>query len=101
MDQLDQCIKAGTARFRGISSHYPQTLRVAIESGLCDVAMFAVGPYVDPRYVDEILPLAKQRNIGTVCFKTFGAGKLVSDTSGYNQPLVERPRGKVFGWRFF
>ena len=94
MEQLDQCIKAGKARFRGISSHDPETLRVAIESGLCDVVMFAVGPYVHPRYVDEILPLAKQRNVGTVCFKTFGAGKLVSDTSGYNQPLAERRAGR-------
>lgn len=95
MDQLARCIRAGKARFRGISSHDPETLRLAIESGLCDVVMFAVGPYVHPRYVEEILPLARARNVGTVCFKTFGAGKLVSDTSGYNQPLQERPRGKV------
>jgi hypothetical protein len=32
--------------------------------------------------------------VGTVCFKTFGAGKLLGDTTGYNQPLQERPRGK-------
>ena len=32
--------------------------------------------------------------MGSVCFKTFGAGKLLGDTSGYNRPLVERPRGK-------
>jgi aryl-alcohol dehydrogenase-like predicted oxidoreductase len=95
MDQLEKCSRAGKLRFRGISSHEPETLKVAIESGLCDVVMFAVGPYVHPRYVEEILPLAKQRNVGTVCFKTFGAGKLVSDTSGYNQPLQDRPRGKV------
>jgi hypothetical protein len=30
-----------------------------------------------------------------VCFKTFGAGKLLGDTAGYNQPLKARPRGKV------
>jgi hypothetical protein len=29
-----------------------------------------------------------------VCFKTFGAGKLLGDTTGYNQPLEIRPRGK-------
>ena len=44
-------------------------------------------------YVDEILPLARQYRVGTVCFKTFGAGKLLDDTSGYNQPLQEWPPG--------
>lgn len=95
MEQLQKCVMAGQVRFRGISSHDPDTLKLAIESGLCDIAMFAVGPYVHPRYVTEILPLAKKHNVGTVCFKTFGAGKLVGDTTGYNQPLAERPRGKV------
>jgi aryl-alcohol dehydrogenase-like predicted oxidoreductase len=56
--------------------------------------MFPVGPFVDRRYVDEILPLARRKGVGTVCFKTFGAGKLLGDTAGYNQPLQERPRGK-------
>jgi hypothetical protein len=44
--------------------------------------------------VSEILPLARRKNVGTVCFKTFGAGKLLGDTTGYNQPMQERPRGK-------
>lgn len=95
MEQLEKCVKAGKTRFRGISSHDPDTLREALQSGLCDIVMFPVGPYVHPRYVTEILPLAKKLNIGTVCFKTFGAGKLVGDTVGYNQPLADRPRGKV------
>lgn len=48
----------------------------------------------DLRYVEEILPLARQKGVGTVCFKTFGAGKLLGDTTGYNRPLETRPRGK-------
>jgi aryl-alcohol dehydrogenase-like predicted oxidoreductase len=80
---------------RGISCHNPEVLRVAIPSGLCDVVMFPVGPFVDDRYVNEILPLARQHSVGTVCFKTFGAGKLLGDTEGYNQPLSNRPRGKL------
>ncbi len=95
MEQLEKCISAGKVRFRGISSHDPDTLHEALSSGLCDIAMFPVGPYVHPRYVTEILPLAKKLNVGSVCFKTFGAGKLVGDTTGYNQPLADRPRGKV------
>jgi len=33
--------------------------------------------------------------VGTVCFKTFGAGKLLGDTEGYQRPLSQRPRGKL------
>jgi len=94
MEQLAECVRAGKCRFRGLSSHHPDVLRAAIASGLCDVVLFAVGPYCDSRYVEEILPLAKARGVGTVCFKTFGAGKLVGDTTGYNKPLAPRPRGK-------
>jgi aryl-alcohol dehydrogenase-like predicted oxidoreductase len=94
MEQLEGERRAGKLRFRGISSHHPDVLREAILSGLCDVVMFAVGPYCDPRYVEEILPLARSRRVGTVCFKTFGAGKLLGDTAGYGRPLEARPRGK-------
>lgn len=94
-EQVERCIREGKTRFRGISSHHPDVLRAAIEAGVCDIAMFPIGPYVDRRYVREILPLARSRGVGTICFKTFGAGKLLGDTPGYNQPLVARPRGKV------
>jgi aryl-alcohol dehydrogenase-like predicted oxidoreductase len=95
MDQLGECVMAGKARFRGVSSHHPDVLKAAIESGTCNVVMFAIGPFCHPRYGGEVLPLARERGVGTVCFKTFGAGKLLGDTPGYNQPLRERPRGKV------
>lgn len=94
-DQLAQCIRAGKTRFRGISSHHPDVLLAAIEAGVCDIAMFPIGPFVDARYIAEVLPLARARGVGTICFKTFGAGKLLGDTTGYNQPLQFRPRGKL------
>lgn len=94
-EQLAACIRKGKTRFGGISSHNPEVLKRAIAAGVCDVVMFAIGPFVDARYVDEILPLAKAKGVGTVCFKTFGAGKLLGDTAGYSQPLAVRPRGKV------
>jgi aryl-alcohol dehydrogenase-like predicted oxidoreductase len=94
LDQLGQEIAARRARFSGISSHHPEVLRAAIDSGRCDVLMFPIGPYVDRRYETEILPSARDRGIGTVCFKTFGAGKLLGDTEGYQRPLSVRPRGK-------
>ena len=95
MEKIAECARAGKCRWRGISSHHPEVLRAAITSDLCDVVLFAVGAYADPRYEDEILPLAKAHGVGTVCFKTFGAGKLLGDTEGYSRPLAKRPRGKV------
>ncbi len=94
MEQLARCVEKGKARFRGISSHHPDVLVAAIESGLCDIVMFAIGPFCDRRYIDTVLPLARERNVGSVCFKTFGAGKLLADTAGYGRPLEKRPRGK-------
>ncbi|MET0552295.1 MAG: aldo/keto reductase [Vicinamibacteria bacterium] len=94
-DEAQAAIDAGLTRFRGLSSHHPDVLAAALDDGRCDLLMFPAGPFVDARYVDEILPRAKHENVGTVCFKTFGAGKLLGDTSGYNQPLAQRPRGKV------
>jgi len=94
-DELRAVVHAGKARFRGISCHHPDVLTRAIPSGLCDVVMFPVGPFADARYVDDALPLARQFGVGTVCFKAFGAGKLLGDTSGYGRALEARPRGKV------
>jgi aryl-alcohol dehydrogenase-like predicted oxidoreductase len=56
--------------------------------------MFPLGPFCDRRYLEEVLPLARRKGVGSVCFKTFGAGKLLGDTTGYNRPLEARPRGK-------
>jgi aryl-alcohol dehydrogenase-like predicted oxidoreductase len=94
-DQLGECVERGLTRFRGISSHHPDVLHAAILAGVCDLVMFPVGPFVDARYVTEILPLARRHRVATVSFKTFGAGKLLGDVSGYNQPLQLRPRGKL------
>jgi aryl-alcohol dehydrogenase-like predicted oxidoreductase len=95
MDELGEEVRRGRARFRGISSHHPDVLAAALDDGRCDVLMFPVGAWVHPRYVAEILPRARAARIGTICFKVFGAGKLVGDTEGYNRPLAERPRGKL------
>jgi aryl-alcohol dehydrogenase-like predicted oxidoreductase len=84
----------GKIRHIGISSHHPDVLRSAILDGWCDVAMFAIGAFVDERYISDTLPLCRTHGVGSVCFKTFGAGKLVADTTGYGAPLTQRPRGK-------
>jgi aryl-alcohol dehydrogenase-like predicted oxidoreductase len=95
LDELGEEVRRGRARFRGISSHHPDLLAAALDDGRCDVLMFPVGPFVHPRYVTEILPRARAAGVGTICFKAFGAGKLLGDTEGYSRPLAQRPRGKV------
>jgi 1-deoxyxylulose-5-phosphate synthase len=95
LDQIDQAIGEGKTRFRGISSHHPDVLAAAIPSGLVEIVLFPVGPFVDERYVRDIVPLARKHRVGTICFKTFGAGKLLGDTEGYQRPLSSRPRGKL------
>jgi 1-deoxyxylulose-5-phosphate synthase len=95
LDQAAEEVARGRARFRGVSSHHPDVLAAALDDGRCDVLMFPVGLFVARRYVTEILPRARAARVGTVCFKTFGAGKLLGDTEGYGRPLSARPRGKV------
>ena len=94
-DELEGCRRDGRCRFVGLSSHDPVVLRAAIEAGRAEVLMFPLGPFVDARYVEEILPRTRERGIGSVCFKTFGAGKLLGDTEGYGRELSQRPRGKL------
>ena len=95
MDELGEEVERGRVRFRGISSHHPDVLMAALEDGRCDVVMFPVGLFVARRYVTEVLPAARAAGVGTICFKTFGAGKLLGDTEGYGRPLSSRPRGKL------
>lgn len=94
-EQLEACRHAGHCRFVGLSSHHPAVLRAVLEEGRADVLLFPVGPCVDERYTQEILPLTRERGVGSICFKTFGAGKLLGDNAGYGRPLAERPRGKL------
>lgn len=91
MDQLRKWVRRDRVRFRGISTHSPEVARAAILSGTCDIILFAVGPHCDRRYTRDVLPLASEHAVGTVCFKCFGAGKLLGDTSGYGRPL-KRPK---------
>lgn len=95
LDEAAEEVARGRARFRGLSSHHPDVLAAALDDGRCDVLMFPVGLFVARRYVTEILPRARAAGVGTVCFKTFAAGKLLGDTEGYGRPLASRPRGKL------
>ncbi|MBI5548858.1 MAG: aldo/keto reductase [Deltaproteobacteria bacterium] len=87
MEALGKCLRRGLTRFRGVSSHHPEVLLAALESGTCDVVMLPLGPFCDARYADQVLPRAKALGVGVVAFKAFGAGKLLGDTEGYGRPI--------------
>jgi aryl-alcohol dehydrogenase-like predicted oxidoreductase len=95
LDQLAAEIARGRARWAGISSHHPDVLAAAVDSGRCDAIMIPVGPVGDPRHTAEILPRARARGVGTIGMKVFAGGKLLGDTEGYQRPLSTRPRGKL------
>ena len=95
MAELADEVARGRTRWRGISSHHPDVLAAALDSGLCDAILFPVGPVCDPRHVDEILPRARALGVGTIGMKAFAGGKLLGDTEGYGRPLADRPRGKL------
>jgi 1-deoxyxylulose-5-phosphate synthase len=86
LDALEEEVRRGRARFRGLSSHDPEVLAAALDDGRCDVLMFPVGAHAHPRYTREILPRARALGIGAIGFKVFGAGKLVGDSEGYGRP---------------
>lgn len=94
-EELAGEVARGRARFRGVSSHHPDVLLAAVDSGLCDAVMLPIGPVGDPRFTAEVLPRARSRGVGTIGMKVFGGGKLLGDTEGYQRPLSQRPRGKL------
>jgi 1-deoxyxylulose-5-phosphate synthase len=68
------------------------TIHRAMDFGL---NVMDTAPGYEEGYSEQIVGAAlKGRRDGILCFKTFGAGKLLGDTTGYNRPLEVRPRGK-------
>jgi aryl-alcohol dehydrogenase-like predicted oxidoreductase len=85
-DQLDVARREGLIRFRGVSCHHPDVVERCLAEGRSDVLLFPVGPYVHPRY-RELIARSREKGVGVVGFKAFGAGKLLGPTSGYGKSL--------------
>lgn len=99
MAELARCQSAGKVRFRGISSHHPDVLRAALDSSLCDAVLFPVGPFVNRRYVEEIIPLARQKGVGTVCFKNVRRGQTARRYDGL-QPAAGSASAREIQFRW-
>ena len=95
-DQLADCIRRARRAMAASRRTTPTVLRAAIECGAVRHRHVPGGAVCGSSATSSRrLPLAQAPGVGTVCFKTFGAGKLLGDTQGYNQPLQLRPRGKL------
>jgi len=80
VDLARSFVKAGKARFIGLSGHNVVTAKQAVESGAIDVLMFPVNlaSYAVPGK-SEVLHACAEHNVGLVAMKVFGGGSLLRD----------------------
>jgi len=76
MEVAKQAREQGKTRFIGLSSHNPATLKKAIECGEFDTVLLTYN--IASRWVEpEILPLAKERNVGVLVMKPLSGGAIL------------------------
>jgi predicted aldo/keto reductase-like oxidoreductase len=65
--------------FIGLSNHYPEIARQAVESGLIDVIMFPVNLYQHHQNQERagLLRICQERHIGVVAMKPYYGGRLL------------------------
>jgi predicted aldo/keto reductase-like oxidoreductase len=74
---LEQAREEGKIEFILGAAHNPKTLIQAIKSDRFDVVEFPLN-IIEDEYCTELIPLAKQRDIGTIAMKPVGGGQLAS-----------------------
>jgi predicted aldo/keto reductase-like oxidoreductase len=90
MDLARRLREEGKARFLGISAHYVEVVRKAVESGQIDVVMFPInllGNAMPGR--KELQNLCAMRGVGLVAMKPFGGGKLLTRRGTFRVPKYQ------------
>lgn len=70
-EALDEARQAGKIRFIGMTSHNPDVVMAGLETGLMDVILIMMN-YVNRRMLDDVLPKARQDNVGVAVMKPLG-----------------------------
>lgn len=90
MDLACRLREEGKARFLGISAHYVEVVRKAVESGQIEVVMFPIsllGHAMPGR--KELQNLCATRGVGLVAMKPFGGGKLLTQRGTFRVPKYQ------------
>ncbi len=74
---LQAAQQQGKIRFIGITGHIPQVLVKAVATGNFDTVQFPFNA-VETAAANELLPLARQKNIGTIVMKPLAGGALTN-----------------------
>ncbi|MDR0503637.1 MAG: aldo/keto reductase [Treponema sp.] len=72
---LQEAVKAGKVRFPGFSSHSNELCLETMKTGKFDVVQFPFN-FIDDAAAKEIIPLAKEMDLGFIAMKPMGGGKL-------------------------
>lgn len=72
---LKQAQKEGKIRFVGITGHIPDILVKAVRTGEFDTVQFPFNP-IETGAVSELLPLAKELDLGIIAMKPFAGGAI-------------------------
>ena len=75
LEALDKARGAGKIRFIGVTGHEPKVLAEAVKTGLFDTVMAPVN-VIDREVEEDLLPLAKELDIGILSMKPLCGGSL-------------------------
>lgn len=70
-EALDEARDAGKVRFIGMTSHNPDVILAGLETGMPDVILIMLN-YVNRRMLQEVLPKAREDNVGVAVMKPLG-----------------------------
>ena len=75
LEALQEAQKAGKIRFIGVTGHSVELLIEAVKTDLFSTVQVPFN-FVETKALDELLPLARKMNIGTIAMKPLGGGQL-------------------------
>jgi len=92
LETLMRARDEGLVRHLGISIHRDlRVMRRAIESGAFEIMMLVCNVIDNENTMAEMLPLARQRNIGVLAMKALGGGTLIpSPEAGFSREECDR-----------